>query len=244
MGRTKMVELQKGLKTMEVTCRNSLQEMILQDRVSGGQGPSGDYLTFLKGVAENIITMEKIVKITIFLFENFLKWLCLPMTSSIPETAETLTAFCKDVNEATREVLKDLARGEEKRDKPEKAAPGNLDKGPSPNQGVHGMKISLGDLQSPGLKKVQLRPRPSRPAEPSSVNNELSSMFAKFNKRNQVDNEEEEEEEDNREDKPADDSRTRTYRGVTIRRTKKRNKTIKQKPEPASGLNGLRGKLA
>ena len=103
------------------------------------------------------------------------------------------------------------------------------------------MKISLGDLQSPGLKKVQLRPRPSRPAEPSSVNNELSSMFAKFNKRNQVDNEE-----DNKEpgDKPADDSRTRTYRGVTIRRTKKRNKTIKQKPEPASGLTGLRGKLA
>ena len=219
--------------------------MILQDRVSGGQGPSGDYLTFLKGVAENIITMEKIVKITIFLFENFLKWLCLPMTSSIPETAETLTAFCKDVNEATKEVLKNLAKGEEKKDKPEKAASGNLDKASSPKQGVHGMKISLGDLQSPGLKKVQLRPRPSRPAEPSSVNNELSSMFAKFNKRNQVDNEEEEEE-DNKEsgDKPAGDSRTRTYRGVTIRRTKKRNKTIKQKPEPASGLTGLRGKLA
>ena len=219
--------------------------MILQDRVSGGQGPSGDYLTFLKGVAENIITMEKIVKITIFLFENFLKWLCLPMTSSIPETAEILTAFCKDVNEATREVLKDLARGEEKKDKPEKAAPGNLDKGPSPKQGVHGMKISLGELQSPGLKKVQLRPRPSRPAEPSSVNNELSSMFAKFNKRNQVDNDEEEEE-DNKEagDRPANVSRTRTYRGVTIRRTKKRNKTIKQKQEPASGLTGLRGKLA
>ena len=211
--------------------------MILQDRVSGGQGPSGDYLTFLKGVAENIITMEKIVKITIFLFENFLKWLCLPITSSIPETAEILTAFCKDVNEATREVLKDLAKGEEKKDKPEKA-----DKGPSPKQGVHGMKISLGELQSPGLKKVQLRPRPSRPAEPSTVNNELSSMFAKFNKRNQVDKEEE----DNKEpgDRPADVSRTRTYRGVTIRRTKKRNKTIKQKPEPASGLTGLRGKLA
>ena len=219
--------------------------MILQDRVSGGQGPSGDYLTFLKGVAENIITMEKIVKITIFLFENFLKWLCLPMTSSIPETAEILTAFCKDVNEATKEVLKDLARGEEKKDKPEKAASGNLDKAPSSKQGVHGMKISLGELQSPGLKKVQLRPRPSRPAEPSTVNNELSAMFAKFNKRNQVDNEEEEEEH-NKEpgDKPADVSRIRTYRGVTIRRTKKRNKTIKREPQPASGLTGLRGKLA
>ena len=64
---------------------------------------------FLKGVAENIITMEKIVEITLFQFENFLKWLCLPSSSSVSDTAEMLETFCKHVNEATEEVLKDIA---------------------------------------------------------------------------------------------------------------------------------------
>ena len=95
-------------------CRNSLQEMILQDRVSStpGKNSTGD---FLKGVAENIITMNKIVEVTHFQFEVFLKWLCLPNNSSISDTAEMLETFCKDVNEATTEVLKEIAKGERKK---------------------------------------------------------------------------------------------------------------------------------
>ena len=88
--------------------------MILQDRVSStpGEGSTGDFVEFLKGVAENIITMKKIVEVTLFQFENFLKWLCLPNSLSISDTAEMLENFCKDVNEATTEVLKDIAKGE------------------------------------------------------------------------------------------------------------------------------------
>ena len=87
--------------------------MILQDRVSStsGKGSTRDCIKFLKGVAENIITMKKIVEVTHFQFENFLKWLCLPDDSSMSETAELLDAFCKDVNEATTGVLKDIAKG-------------------------------------------------------------------------------------------------------------------------------------
>ena len=88
--------------------------MILQDRVSStaGKNSTGD---FLKGVAENIITMNKIVEVTHFQFEIFLKWLCLPNNSSISDTAEMLETFCKDVNEATTEVLKEIAKGERKK---------------------------------------------------------------------------------------------------------------------------------
>ena len=86
--------------------------MILQDRVSTTPGSTRDCINFLKGVAENIITMKKIVEVTHFQFENFLKWLCLPHDSSIGDTAKLLGDFCKDVNEATKEVLKDIAKGE------------------------------------------------------------------------------------------------------------------------------------
>ena len=91
--------------------------MILQDRVSStpGEGSTGDFIDFLKGVAENIITMEKIVEVTHFQFENFLKWLCLPDSSNISDTAEILETFCKDVNEATKEVLKDITKEEGKK---------------------------------------------------------------------------------------------------------------------------------
>ena len=76
-----------------------------------------------KGVVENIITMEKIVEVTHFQFENFLKWLCLPNSSSISDTAAMLESFCKDVNKATAEVLKEITNGEEKQDEPEKVKP-------------------------------------------------------------------------------------------------------------------------
>ena len=72
-----------------------------------------------KGVVENIITMEKIVEVTHFQFENFLKWLCLPNSSSISDTAAMLESFCKDVNKATAEVLKEItnhAEGSETQD--------------------------------------------------------------------------------------------------------------------------------
>ena len=215
--------------------RNSLQEMILQDRVSStpGKGSSGDFIKFLKGVAENIITMEKIVEITLFQFENFLKWLCLPNSSSVSDTAEMLETFCKHVNEATEEVLKDIAKkGEEKKDKPEKVKPKNPEK-------EQGMRISPGDLKHTGLKKVGLRKLPTKPAETSTADNELSAMLARFN-RNRNTSENDDEDDDKGSEEGGEPTLTRTVRGVTIRRSK-RSLLRTGKKASTSGISGRRG---
>ena len=184
-----------------------------------GEGSTGDFIDFLKGVAENIITMEKIVEVTHFQFENFLKWLCLPDSSNISDTAEILETFCKDVNEATREVLKDIAKEEEKEDKPEKEKSENPGKKLSPSEGAQGMRISPGDLKNTGLKKVQLRKRPSKPAEPTAAENELSAMLARFNRNRKTSENGEEDGEEGSEDEGRM-RRTVSVRGVTIRRRK------------------------
>ena len=203
--------------------RNSLQEMILQDRVSSnpGKGSSGD--KFLKGVAENIITMKKIVEVTLFQFENFLEWLCLPNSSSISDTAEMLETFCKDVNEATKEVLKDITKEEGKKDQREKVRPENPDKKQKPGLEGPGMRITPGELKKiTGLKKVQpVHHGLSKPAETSTTDNELSAMLARFNRNRNTS----EDEDKVSEDEPAP---TRTVRGVTVRKTKRR-KALEEK---------------
>ena len=212
--------------------------MILQDRVSStpGKGTSGDFIKFLKGVAENIITMEKIVEITLFQFENFLKWLCLPSSSSVSDTAEMLETFCKHVNEATEEVLKDIAKkGEEKKDKPEKVKPKNPEKEQNPSQG---MRITAGDLKHTGLKKVGLRKLPTKPAETSTADNELSAMLARFNRNRKTS--ENDDEEDDKGSEGGEPTLTRTVRGVTIRRTKRSLRRAGKEPS-TSGLSGQRG---
>ena len=217
--------------------------MILQDRVSStpGEGSTGDFVNFLKGVAENIITMEKIVEVTLFQFDNFLKWLCLPTSSSISDTAEMLEALCKDVNEATTEVLKDIAKREEKQDQPEKARPENPGKKQNRSQGAQGMSITPGDLKNTGLKKVQLRQRPSRPAEPATAENELSAMLARFNRNRDPSENGDEDEDKGSEVEPA---QTRTVRGVTIRRSRKKPRRKGTEKKSTAGLSGLRGKLS
>ena len=215
--------------------------MILQDRVSStpGKGSSGDFIKFLKGVAENIITMEKIVEITLFQFENFLKWLCLPNSSSVSDTAEMLETFCKHVNEATEEVLKDMAKkGEEKKDKPEKVKPRNSEKEQNPSS--QGMRITPGDLKHTGLKKVGLRKLPTKPAETSTADNELSAMLPRFNRNRNTSENDDDEDDDKGSEEGGEPTLTRTVRGVTIRRSK-RSLLRTGKKASTSGLSGKRG---
>ena len=71
------------------------------------------------------------------------------------------------------------------------------------------MRITPDDLKNTGLKKVQIRERPSKPA---TAGNELSAMLLRFN-RNRNDDEEKGSE---------SPTLTRTVRGLTIRRTIRR----------------------
>ena len=192
-----------------------------------GKGTSGD--KFLRGVAENIITMKKIVEVTLFQFENFLEWLCLPVSSSISDTAEMLESFCKDVNEATAEVLKDIAREDKKQDQREKVKPENSDKKRKPSEEGEGMRITPDDLKKvTGLKKAQPVCRPSKPAETSTADNELSALLARFNRNTSEDDDKMSE---------GEPTLTRTVRGVTVRKTNRRKSS--EKKSSTSGQNLL-----
>ena len=113
-------------------------------------------------------------------------------------------------------MLKDIRKGEEKQDRPEKVKPENQGKKRNPSQGEQGVRITSGDLKNSGLKKVQFLQRASKPGEASTGDNELSTMLARFNRnRNPSGNDDDK----GSEGEPA---LTRTVRGVTVRRSKQR----------------------
>lgn len=72
------------------------------------EGATQTFITFIKGVAENIITIKDIKNAIDILFKEFVEWLSISQKTINPcYIAEVLKQFCEKVNETLEEIDKE-----------------------------------------------------------------------------------------------------------------------------------------
>ena len=97
------------------------------------EGATQTFITFIKGVAENIITIKDIKNAIDIFFKEFVEWLgCSQKTITPCYIGEVLKQFCEKVNETLEEIDKENTSVEKTDTKTPK--------------GVRGMKIVLNDM--------------------------------------------------------------------------------------------------